>query len=144
MSDISILSGRYDTISKFSTKLNEAILILKKTALRASQPAPAITRVRDWSEANNAAEFLDKLLGELVETLDGNLPTTTTIPYSLVDGFQKLHLTEPDFDQGVNNLRYRLTHFRDLTPEDFELLDKLLSVVDADVSTVFRKLWRKR
>jgi hypothetical protein len=144
MSDISILSGRYDTISKFSTKLNEAILILKKAALKASQPAPAVTYVRDWSAANDASEFLDKLLGELVETLDGSLPSKAAIPYSLVDGFQKLHLNDPDFAQEVNNLRYRLTHFRDLTPEDFELLDKLLSAVDADESAVFRKLWRKR
>jgi hypothetical protein len=144
MSDISILSGRYDTISKFSTKLNEAILILKKAALKASQPAPTVMYVRDWSATDEAREFLGKLLSELVETLDGSLPAETTIPYSLADGFQKLHLNDPDFDQGVKNLRHRLTHFQDPTPEDFDLLDKLLSVVDADVSTVFRKLWRKR
>jgi len=38
MRDISILSGRYDTISKFSSKLNEAILLLKKAALKAGEP----------------------------------------------------------------------------------------------------------
>jgi hypothetical protein len=83
-------------------------------------------------------------LGELIATLDGSLPTKAAIPYSLVDGFQKLHLNDPDFEQGVKKLRHRLTHFQDLIPEDFDLLDKLLSAMDAEVSTVFRKLWRKR
>jgi hypothetical protein len=141
MSDISILSGRYDTISKFSNKLNEAILLLKKAALKAREP---VMMVREGSETDKAREFLRLLLGELIETLDERFPTKATIPYSLVDAFQKLCQTQPDFDQKLKNLHHRLTHYRDLIPDDFDLLDKLLSVVDADASAVFRKLWRKR
>jgi len=141
MSDISILSGRYDTISKFSSKLNEAILLLKKAALKASEPA---MMVREGSETDKAWEFLGIFLGELIETLDEGFPTKATIPYSLTAAFQKLCQNQPDFDQKLKNLHHRLTHYRDLIPDDFDLLDELLSVVDADASAVFRKLWRKR
>jgi hypothetical protein len=143
MSDISVLSGRYDAISKFSTKLNEAILLLKKAALRANQPRK-MTVVSDWTETDRAREFLGELLGEIIETLEGRPPAKSTIPHSLVDDFQKLRVNEPGLDQVLKNLHLRLTSFRDLIPEDFEFLDKLLSVVDADVSAVFSKLWRKR
>ena len=143
MSDISVLSGRYDTISKFSTKLNEAILLLKKATLRANQPRK-ITVVSDWTETDRARKFLGELLSEIIETLEGRPPAKPTIPHSLVDNFQKLRVNEPGLDQALKNLHLGLTSFRDLIPDDFELLDKLLSVVDADASAIFSKLWRKR
>jgi len=141
MSDISILSTRYDSIAKFSTRLNEAILLLKKAALKAGQP---VMMLREGSETDKAREFLGKLSGELIETLDEHFSAKTTIPHSLVEGLQRLTRNEPNFNQEVKNLHHRLTHFGDLTQEDFVLLDKLLSAVDADASAVFRKLWRKR
>jgi len=144
MSDISILSGRYDTVSKFSNKLNEAILLLKKAALKANQPTPGVMQVSDWSETNNAEAFLGKLLGELIEIPAVQVPAETMIPQLLFDGFLKLRQNEPGFDQKLKGAHYRLTHFRDLTEEDFEVFDKLLSIADADVSAAFSKLWRKR
>lgn len=144
MSDISILSGRYDTVSKFSNKLNEAILLLRKAALKANQPTPGVMQVSDWSETNNAEAFLGKLLGELIEMPAVQVPAETAIPQLLFDDFLKLRQNESGFDQKLKDAHYRLTHFRDLTEENFDVFDKLLSVADADVSAAFSKLWRKR
>jgi hypothetical protein len=144
MSDISILSGRYDTIAKLSNKLNEAILLLKKAALKAGQPAPPATRVNEGSETDKAREFLGKFLGDLAKTLGERFSADATMPHSVFEALQKLSQNEPNFDQALNALHYRLTHYQDLTLENLALLDKLLAVVDTEGTAVFRKLWRKR
>jgi 6-phosphogluconate dehydrogenase (decarboxylating) len=144
MSDIAILSGHYEAVSELSTKLNEAILILKKKALNADKQESTVMRARDWSEADEARETLREFLNELIKAIDKRSPAEAIIPHSIIDVFQKLRRNDSHFDRGLKNLHHRFAHYQELTQKDFELLDKVLLVVDSDVEAVFRKLWRRR
>jgi hypothetical protein len=144
MSDISILSRRYEAVSKLSDKLNDAVLILKKKALKANEPESGMLRARDWSETDEAREVLRNFLDEALKIIDGQITSEAIIPYSLVDRFQKLNETMPHFIQELRELYRRMAKYQDLTPKDFDLFDELLSVVDSNVEAVFSKLWRKR
>ena len=140
MSDVSVLSHEYNSVSEFSDGFNRALIALKKAALHVEQPAPErLTDVR-----LTLAEILEALASNLDQAESVERAGERPIPRGLV---QRLRTERRgDLAYVIEDLRRTARVLRDGAtppgPRELALLDQVSALADAVTSTLFRRLMR--
>ena len=145
MSDVSVLSHEYKTASELSQTINRALIALKK-AHDGLPGAEAITPDQLVADRQSLAQILATLIG-LIAPSEGqpvNGPAAMSIPESLVAHLRAERRGDlPYYLDDLTQVATRLlTEPSRLTDADFALLDQLATAVDAETSSVFRRLMR--
>jgi len=141
MSEISHLSDQYKRIVDLSNRINDAVIILRKKEMNTNRElARKYRNIRVKKESIEQArkeisDFLQDILSVIKNKQTGKLP------YFLIHGFNELIKKNPYLVKDLEDLFHKLeTNGKELTAKDFELLDKILFVIDEDRTNVFRKL----
>lgn len=146
MSDISLLSYHYQRIVEISNKINDAVIVLRKRAISADKKLVAKYQnlIVKKEIIKSARDEILLFLKEIKAVFENKAVTTSQLPNFLIRSFGELIQQSPYLKTDLDNLIHALSSGKELTPENFELLDKILSVVDEDRSNVFRKLRSRR
>ena len=145
MSDVSILSQEYETAAQLSQKINRVAIYLKKNQLGLmSAPQETTDALRD-------AHYLVSVLNALCQRLDPDFFSNSTtssalnVPGSLVERVQSQHCGDmADYLEDLTRIAHQLSaDTLELEDADLTLLDHLAGMVDAETSSVFRRLMRK-
>ena len=145
MSSISFLSKNYKHLAELSDKLNEAVIILKKLYLLGMPKR----RIADFQaekfdlDQDSASTYIYHFLEE-INHLIANEDEVDDMPQVLKDSLQSAAETEPFLKKDLQSLMDQLNRQEPLNQTHFDLLEKLLSLVDIDRQKVFRKLRSKR
>lgn len=141
MSEIGVLSHRYDRSAHFSEELNNSVLTIKMVYYN-------IHGIEDIGQEklNKSKEELIEIISEIMENLD---PEKTRIDlekhfisrnlinnlYNMKKGRLKFYLD--DLKNAINHLK----NISKITEDDIKILDELCSLGNTESSMIFRKLW---
>ncbi len=129
MSDISALSNDYEETSHFAERVNNAVLILKRSLLRAEQHP-------DLADLATIVEAVRKQLASAVPSAD--IPSEIVHRLSSEHKSQLNYLLE-DLDTAAEALRGRSPLNSTVVP----VLDAICDAADASASAMFRRLRRR-
>jgi hypothetical protein len=147
MSEISHLSDQYKRIVDLSNRINNAVIILRKKEMNTNKElARKYRNIRVKKESiEQARKEISDFLKDILSVIKTKQFQTGKLPYFLIHGFNELIKKNPYLENDLEDLVHKLdTTGKELTTKDFELLDKILSVIDEDRTNVFRKLRSKK
>lgn len=140
MSELGVLSHRYDRSSHFSEKLNESVLVIKMVYYNI--PRKKISQ--DVIEKSRSD--LIEIVNDVINNLD---PKKTQIFSNRY--FISQNMLKRLYDDKKGSLRFYLDDLRKLvknlndlsklTDNDIVILDELCSIGDNESSMIFKKLW---
>lgn len=141
MSDISLLSKYYQAIVDISDRINESVIILRKKSLSSDSKLKRKHRSLLVSEevSEQAREVLLDFLRKLNAIIEGN-ELNSDLPNFLIQAFLQKTKADPYFKSDLKDLTKALSKNEILSAEHFSTLDKLLSIIDIDRMSVFKKL----
>jgi len=139
MSTIGVLSDRYQRISEWLIKFNEAIMFLKDVYLGNVKHERRL--IESWM--NTVAG----LLGQVMQYDAAESPSKTAVPESAVSAIQQIMEKDPFLREKIERVYKKLTvsKFKQgLTESDFDLLDQIAALLSESSSKAFRRIWRHR
>lgn len=138
MSDMSSLSHEYASTTDFSRHVNDAVLLLKKQALGATEVSGG-----NLNSANDLIRGI--VIALLVELFDEELELgDVTVPEDVLQRIEERHQGNMDyFRDDLASLVQGLDGEQQLSVQQLELLDSICEAADASASATFRKLWRR-
>ncbi len=141
MSDMSSLSHEYASTTSFSRQINHAVLLLKKSYLRAESAGPGseeLEKARRLGQ-QTVRTLMHRLGGEPIAGVDEeSLPEDVLLR---IEERQRANLDY--FIQDLAELDQKFAGGVPLAAEELELLDSICEAADASASATFRKLWRR-
>lgn len=145
MSELSTLTSHYAATADLAQLVNQAVIIMKKGYYR----LPGFERITE-AQLKESCTILVGFLGELLTRLVPDLVSPELerrygIPGTILERVRERKRGE--WTYFLEDLKAARDHLQkgigSLTEGDLRLLDDLCGIIDAEVSSVFRKLWRK-
>jgi uncharacterized coiled-coil protein SlyX len=145
MSETGIISQEYQNAADLFRDINRAVVILKKRYFKLSG-ASQITE----QESSDSRRLLVSVLRQLVAKLgkesspmEEKQETTQIPPFFLKRLYQRNQGTISWYVEDLEELCSVLDKDRQLTEEMIKQLDELCGQLDAETTSIYRKLWRK-
>lgn len=140
MSDISVLSKQFEKLVKLSNSFNESVILHKKKKHIDSKKGKYsnLSVGKDsLSEANN---YLLLFLENLLHIIKDNSYSTEYLPSIILDDYTKRIKLTPYLTDDLEEIISKLRSSKNLSMENIELLDKLLSELDSEKNVLYKKL----
>lgn len=144
MSDVSVLSHEYQTVSDLAQELNGSLVALKKAVL-GTEGAEAVESASLEADRLRLAEIADGL----ALLLDPNTEPSLSEVAARVPGALVARVREErggDLDYFLEDLRAISCRLRNcpeqVTPEDLAFLEQIAASAEAETTKVFRRLMR--
>jgi hypothetical protein len=142
MSQISFLADQYEQMALTSDKINNSVIALKKRSLIKEGHYPKLTVSKE--ELEEAFKVLIPFLENVNSALTGTIQESSFLP-SLVFEDYKHRLSSNQFlKDDIEELIERLKSDRDIDSKSILMLDELLTILDIERSTLFRRLRKAR
>ena len=146
MSEISVISNQYNTMVATSDRINNSVIALKKKSLlqdqqnRRQYPKLSVSP----EELDSAKSTLTSFLESVRALLKGDNVQSDYIP-SLILNDYKRKLTENMYlEEDLDAMLSRLRNGQTVDENSIAVLDNLLSLLDKERNSLFRKLRRAR
>jgi len=142
MSDISVLSNQYEQLVATSDKVNNSVIAFKKknllsdAASKHKYPKLNIT----VEELTTAKQILLLFLDNILKLIENDSLESDFIPTIILEDYKHRLSVNPYLKDDLKKLIGELTQNQQITDDDIEVLDSILSILDNERSTLFRKL----
>lgn len=142
MSDISVLSNQYEQLVATSDKVNNSVIAFKKKSLlddaatKAKYPKLSIS----IEELATAKQILLLFLDNIVKLIENDSLESDFIPAIILDDYKNRLSVNPYLKDDLKKLISELNQNQQVTEDDIEVLDSILTILDNERSTLFRKL----
>jgi hypothetical protein len=146
MSDISTLSNQYEKLVATSDKINNSVIAFKKQNIL-SEAKTSIKHPKlkvSSQEINIAKIILLSFLENILKIIEEDYQQSDFIPLPILPDYKEKLSTYPYLKEEIIKLKEELENDRPITRSDIEVLDKILSILDNERSTLFRKLRKAR
>jgi len=141
MSEIGVLSHRYDRSAHFSEELNNSVLTIKMIYYK----MPGNENISQ-EKLSESMEELIEIITEILENLDPEKtridPEKHYISRNLINNLYNMKKGRIKFY--LDDLKNAIDHLKNiskLTKNDIKILDELCSFGNTESSMIFRKLW---
>ena len=145
MSETGIISQEYQNTADLFRDINRAVVLLKKRHFRLS----GATRITE-QDLIEAKQLLVSVLRQVVAKLGGENVCAESVgeppeipPFFLKRLYQRNQGTLAWYMEDLEELQRVLDEDRPLTEEMIKRLDELCGQLDAETTSIYRKLWRK-
>ncbi|MDR3715874.1 MAG: hypothetical protein P4L51_23920 [Puia sp.] len=144
MSDISSLSNQYDQLVLTSEKVNDSVVVFKKDNLLRD----AATK-RKYPNLNISAKDVEEASAILLlfiadifdQTKSGLEEKEVFMPVEVKDDYkEKLRKEAAYVDEDLKRLHHTLQEQKPVTENDLKLMDMLVTTLDTERNSLFRKL----
>lgn len=142
MSDISVLSNQYEQLVATSDKVNNSVIAFKKKSIlddaisRRKYPKLSVTT----EELQLAKQILLLFLNNILKMLEEDSSESDFIPTIIIDDYKQRLSLNPYLKDDLKRLISELNQDQKVTESDIEVLDSILSILDNERSSLFRKL----
>jgi hypothetical protein len=145
MSDVSVLSHEYKTASELSQVTSRALITLKRARLGVEGTT---TTLEELKQTGCELAEIVTAVADLLDPAPATPPderTAARVPATLVARLRAKRRGQlPYYLHDLRAAAGRLTGApTDLTDADIDLLDELTAAVDAEASSVYRRLMRR-
>ncbi|OKS84594.1 hypothetical protein [Mucilaginibacter polytrichastri] len=146
MSDVSILSNQYNQLVATSDKVNNSVITFKKEYLLTDKsnkdkyPKLAVSA----EEHAEAKKTLTAFLDNIKKIMDDNELKSDFIPSLIILDYKDRLSQHHDLENGLKTLIDRVANDQPIENKELLVLDDLLTVLDSERSTLFRKLRKGR
>ena len=146
MSEISVISDQYEKLISTSDKINNSIITIKKKSLlevpanREKYPRLFVSS----SALDEASGILVEFVESLQRLIKDDQKDSEFIPVSVAGDYKKLLSGNPYILEDLGELHTALKKQAPISQDGLVVLDTLLSTIDQERSTLFRKLRRAR
>ena len=144
MSDISALSTQYDQLVETSEKINNSVIVFKKQNLL--QDAASKQRYPNLKvtpeEIMEANTILSLFLVSVFDFADNQQTVAKEfMPEAVKDDYKiKLRRNTAYLDEDLKKLQKNLNDKRPVTDNDLQVMDILVTTLDTERNSLFRKL----
>jgi len=142
MSDISVLSSQYDQLVKTSDSINSSAIAIKKQSLlkeagiKQRHPKLAVSE----TEISNARSVLVSFFENVYRLLEEEYKESDFIPITVLDDYKQRLAGDPYLKEDLGELVQHLRDNQPVSDNDVKVIDVILSILDSERSTLFRKL----
>lgn len=142
MSDISVLSNQYEQLVATSDKVNNSVIAFKKKSLlddaatKSKYPKLSIST----EELEAAKQILLLFLDNILKLIENDSLESDFIPAIILDDYKTRLSVNPYMKDDLKKLIIELKQNQQVTEDDIEVLDSILSILDNERSILFRKL----
>lgn len=146
MSDLGLLSHKYQTMAELARRLRRNVLLTKR--LYYGLPLPEKDKETDIGKSLAEIQEIVEFLRDVVplseeDTWPVRWLDESPLPNDLVEQLRKIHtLDRPQYIKTLTKLGQRLQDITALKEKDISLLEEIAYAASADANTVFRKLMR--
>ncbi len=142
MSEISVLSNQYDKLVKTSEKVNSSIIAFKKRSiLNTSGNKERYPKLSVSSEElKSARDILLGFLDNIQKMVAEDFKESEYIPSLILEDYKKKMSVNPFLEEDLAQLINLLKQNQSVDENHLKVLDKILSILDNERSTLFRKL----
>lgn len=146
MSEFSLIYKKYDTVSGLTESLNKSVLTLKK---RQAYNEPGVSeRYPNLSVSKDELDYAKREIVKALFSLNQFIEERSTgnVLYELLDNelFRKQILADDHFKETLRQVIEKIKQDTTLSEEDFNMLDKFISILDNESTILFRKLRNQR
>jgi hypothetical protein len=142
MSEITLITKRYDNITDFTSKVNRSVIVFKKKSLLEDKD-----NLSKYPKLKLNQEEIEKAEYDLLETLSllEKLPKDADYNSDLTglsesSDLKKFVLNNEADRKEIKMIIQNLKERKPLIKMNFILLDKIISVLDSERNLLFRKL----
>ena len=142
MSDISVLSSQYEQLVATSDSINSSAIAIKKQSLLKDagikERHPKLSVSDD--EVSNARSVLVSFFENVSKLLEEDYKESAFIPITVLDDYKQRLSGDPYLKEDLLKLVHHLKTNQPVSDNDVKVLDVILSILDSERSTIFRKL----
>ena len=142
MSEITLITKRYDDITDFTSKVNKSVIVFKKKSLLEDRD-----NLIKYPKLKLSQEEIEKAEHDLLEALTQIEQFAKDTDYSNIlngltesSGFKKMILNNETDRKEIEMITQSLKDHKPLFKMHFKMLDKIISALDSERSLLFRKL----
>lgn len=142
MSEISVLSNQYDQLVATSEKVNNSVITFKKKSIlntlgsQERYPKLSVTSEELKRAKDILLDFLDNIKKLVAEDFKGS----DYIPSVILDDYKRKLSLNPYLKEDLAQLSNLLKQNQPIDGNHLQILDNILSILDNERSTLFRKL----
>jgi hypothetical protein len=142
MSDISVLSNQYEQLVATSDKVNNSVIAFKKKSILSDAASKGKYPKLNVSPEELAAAkaILLLFLGNIIHLIDSDTLESDFIPTIVLDDYKHRLSVSPFLKDELTKLIETLKQNEPVNEESIQVLDNILSILDNERSTLFRKL----
>jgi len=142
MSDISVLSNQYKQLVATSDKVNNSVIAFKKKSILSDAGNKAKYPKLNVSPEELAAakSVLLLFLGNIIHLIDSDTLESDFIPTIILDDYKHRLSVSPFLKDELTKLIEILKQNQPVAEDNIQVLDNILSILDNERSTLFRKL----
>lgn len=147
MSDVSVLSKKFNELVSLSNKFNEAVIALKKKYLAGKKQKKSNNKGKasQTVDLDERRKYLVYFLQNLLDIIEKTGSSSQgDLSSSLFDNFIKRIHSYPFIKDELKFLISKIENNKELDEENFQILDKLLSELDNERNVLFKKLRSSR
>jgi hypothetical protein len=137
MTDLAVVSDRYQRISEWLIKFNEAVMVLKDVYLG--------KEFYDTNVVEARMDIIVTFLNSVLQLSAADRPSQLEVPESAALPVGNVLSKDPFLRSSVESIYRVLTAGRfkkGLSKEDFDVLDRIASILSENASQAFRRIWR--
>lgn len=142
MSDISVLSNQYGKLLSTSDKVNNSVIAFKKKSLlknlASKERYPKLSVSPE--ELDRAKTILLSFLENIRKLLEEDFRESDYIPMIIIDDYKKRLSLNPYLKEDLKKLLDLLKYNQPIEEDNLTVLESILSILDNERSTLFRKL----
>lgn len=142
MSDISVLSNQYEQMVATSDKVNNSVIAFKKKSILSDssnkEKYPKLSVSPE--EMAVAAKILLLFLDNIIHLINNDTTQSDFIPTIVLEDYKRRLSTSPYLKDDLTKLLEILKQNQPVAEENIRVLDNILSILDNERSTLFRKL----
>lgn len=142
MSDISVLSNQYEQLVATSDKVNNSVIAFKKKSILSDA-----TNKNKYPKLNVSPEELAAakgilllFLGNIIHLIESDTLESDFIPTIILDDYKHRLSVSPFLKDELTKLIEILKQNQPVAEDNIQILDNILSILDNERSTLFRKL----
>jgi len=142
MSEISVLSNQYDKLVSTSDKVNSSVIALKKRSIlntsgnKERYPKLSVST----EELKGAKDILLGFLDNIQKMVTEDFKESEYIPSIILDDYKRKLSVNPFLKEDIAKLINLLKQNLSVDENHLKVLDSILSILDNERSTLFRKL----
>lgn len=142
MSDISVLSNQYEQLVATSDKVNNSVIAFKKKSILSDAASKGKYPKLNVSPEELAAAkaILLLFLGNIIHLIDSDTLESDFIPTIILDDYKHRLSVSPFLKDELTKLIEILKQNQPVNEDNIQVLDNILSILDNERSTLFRKL----
>lgn len=142
MSDISVLSNQYEQLVATSDKVNNSVIAFKKKSILSVDANKGKYPKLNVSpeELANAKAILLLFLDNIIRLIESDTLESEFIPTIILDDYKHRLSVSPFLKDELTKLIETLKQNQPVNEENIQVLDNILSILDNERSTLFRKL----